>query len=73
MPDHEPGAYIAFYSSDIQERAADGLICKRPKGNTYKIQDDAWALDFYYAHKDDSAADLGPRCPDQHPDVGFRT
>ena len=51
-------AYIAFYSSDIQERAADGLICKRPKGNTYKIQDDAWALDFYYAHKDDSAADL---------------
>ena len=51
-------AYIAFYSSDIQERTADGLICKRPKGNTYKIQDDAWALDFYYAHKDDSAADL---------------
>ena len=51
-------AYIAFYSSDIQERTADGLICKRPKGNTYKIQDDAWALDFYYAHKDDSAAGL---------------
>ena len=38
----------AFYSSDIQERTADGLICKRPAGNTYKIQDDAWALDFYY-------------------------
>ena len=51
-------AYIAFYSNDIQERAADGLICKRPKGNTYKIQDDAWALDFYYAHKDDTAAQL---------------
>ena len=26
-------AYIAFYSSDIQERTADGLICKRPAGN----------------------------------------
>ena len=51
-------SYIAFYSNDIQERTADGLICKRPKGNTYKIQDDGWALDFYYAHKDDSAADL---------------
>ncbi|MDD3368203.1 MAG: tagaturonate reductase [Lachnospiraceae bacterium] len=51
-------AYIAFYSNDIQERTADGMICKRPKGNTYKIQDDAWALDFYYAHKDDSAEDL---------------
>lgn len=51
-------AYIAFYSNDIQERTADGLICKRPAGNTYKIQDDAWALDFYYAHKDDSAAEL---------------
>ena len=51
-------AYIAFYSSDIQERTADGLICKRPAGNTYKIQDDAWALDFYYAHKDDADAQL---------------
>ena len=51
-------AYIAFYSSDIQERTADGLICKRPAGNTYKIQDDAWALDFYYAHKDDTDAQL---------------
>ena len=31
---------------------------RRPAGNTYKIQDDAWALDFYYAHKDDTAAQL---------------
>ena len=45
-------AYIAFYSSDIQERVEDGLICRRPAGNTYKVQDDAWALDFYYEHKD---------------------
>ena len=51
-------AYIAFYSSDIQRRESDGLICVRPKGNEYKIQDDAWALDFYFAHKADSAAEL---------------
>ncbi len=47
-------AYIAFYSNDIQRREADSLICKRPKGNEYRIQDDAWALDFYFAHKDDT-------------------
>lgn len=51
-------AYIAFYSNDIQERTEDGLICKRPKGNTYKVQDDAWALDFYYEHRADSAEEL---------------
>ena len=50
-------AYIAFYSTGIKERAADGLICVRPKGNEYKVQDDAWVLDFYYEHKDaDDAA-----------------
>ena len=51
-------AYIAFFSSDIQERTDKGLVCKRPKGDTYTCSDDGWALDFYYAHKDDSAADL---------------
>ena len=51
-------AYIAFYSNDIQELTDAGLICKRPKGNTYTVSDDRWALEFYYAHKDDSAADL---------------
>ena len=45
-------AYIAFYSSNIQRREEDGLICIRPKGNEYKIQDDGWVLDFYYDHKD---------------------
>ncbi len=63
-------AYIAFYSNDIQERTADGLICKRPAGNTYKIQDDAWALDFYYAHKGRHRCSAGERRSDQHPDVG---
>ncbi len=45
-------AYIAFYSTNLQRREADGLIGKRAAGNEYKIQDDAWALDFYWAHKD---------------------
>ena len=47
-------AYIAFYSNDIQELNDKGLLCKRPKGNTYLISDDHWALEFYYAHKDDT-------------------
>ncbi|MEE3397113.1 MAG: hypothetical protein VZR04_07225, partial [Succiniclasticum sp.] len=29
-----------------------------PAGNEYKVQDDAWVLDFYFAHKDDTAAEL---------------
>ena len=28
-------AYIAFYSNDVQELTDKGLVCKRPKGNTY--------------------------------------
>ena len=51
-------AYIAFYSSDVQELTDKGLVCRRPKGNTYTCSDDRWALEFYWAHKDDSAADL---------------
>ncbi len=51
-------AYIAFYSTNIQRREADGLVCKRPAGNEYKVQDDAWALDFYYENKDASDAAL---------------
>lgn len=44
-------AYIAFYSTDLQRREDDGLIAKRPAGNEYKIQDDGWALDFYWDHR----------------------
>ena len=51
-------AYIAFYSSDVQELTDKGLVCRRPKGNTYTCSDDRWALEFYWAHKDDSDADL---------------
>ncbi len=51
-------AYIAFFSNDIQELNDAGLVCRRPKGNTYTCSDDRWALEFYYAHKDDSVEDL---------------
>ncbi len=51
-------AYIAFYGCFIEEQTAEGLRCKRPAGDTYLIQDDAWALDFYAAHKEDSTAAL---------------
>ncbi|MCR5670979.1 MAG: tagaturonate reductase [Butyrivibrio sp.] len=51
-------AYIAFYSNDIQELTDAGLICKRPKGNTYTVSDDRWALEFFYDHREDSAEDI---------------
>ncbi|MBQ7733601.1 MAG: tagaturonate reductase [Synergistaceae bacterium] len=50
-------AYIAFYSSDIQELNEKGLVCKREK-NAYTISDDRWALEFFFAHKDDSPEQL---------------
>lgn len=51
-------AYIAFYSNDIQELTDAGLVCKRPKGNTYTVSDDRWALEFFYDHRNDSEEDL---------------
>ena len=51
-------AYMAFFSNDIQELNETGLVCRRPKGNTYTCSDDRWALEFYYAHKDDSVEEL---------------
>ena len=51
-------AYIAFYSNDIQELTDAGLICRRPAGNEYTISDDRWVLEFYYEHRDASAAEL---------------
>ena len=50
--------YIAFFSNDIQELNDKGLVCKRAKGNEYVCSDDRWALEFYYAHRDDSAKEL---------------
>ena len=51
-------AYIAFYSNDIQALTDAGLVCKRPAGNEYTVSDDRWVLEFYYAHRNDSAEDL---------------
>lgn len=51
-------AYIAFFSNDIQELTDAGLVCRRPKGNTYVCSDDRWALEFYYDHRNDSAEEL---------------
>jgi len=51
-------AYIAFFSNDIQELNARGLVCRRPAGNVYVCSDDRWALEFYWAHKGDSAEGL---------------
>ena len=47
-------AYIAFFSNDIQELTDQGLVCRRPKGNTYTCSDDRWALEFYWAHRNDT-------------------
>ena len=48
-------AYIAFYSNDIQALTDSGLVCRRAKGNEYTVSDDRWALEFYWAHRNDSA------------------
>ncbi len=51
-------AYIAFYSNELVRREADALVAKRPAGNEYRIQDDDWALDFYWEHRGEDAAVL---------------
>ncbi len=51
-------AYMAFYSSDIQELTDAGLVCRRPKGNTYTVSDDRFVLEFYYDHRNDDAKTL---------------
>ena len=51
-------AYIAFFSNDIQELTDAGLVCRRPKGNTYVCSDDRWALEFYWEHRGDTPAEL---------------
>ena len=51
-------AYIAFYTSDIQELNEKGLVCRRPKGNEYTVSDDRPVLEFYWAHRNDTAEEL---------------
>lgn len=47
-------AYLAFYSSSIRELTEEGLVCVRPAGNEYIVNDDRWVLEFYDAHKNDT-------------------
>ncbi len=51
-------SYIAFFSHDIQDLTADGLVCRRPAGDTYICMDDRWVLEFYHAHRHDTPAQL---------------
>lgn len=51
-------ACIAFYTSDIQELNEKGLVCRRPKGDTYVCSDDRWVLEFYWDHRNDSLEEL---------------
>ncbi len=51
-------AYMAFFSNDIQALNERGLVCCRAKGDTYLCSDDRWVLEFYYAHKEDTAEEL---------------
>ena len=51
-------AYIAFYSNDVQELNEKGLVCRRPKGNDYTVNDDRDVLEFYWAHRKDTEEEL---------------
>lgn len=51
-------AYIAFFSSDVQELNDRGLVCRRPLGNCYTCSDDRWVLEFYWDHRGDSVQQL---------------
>lgn len=51
-------AYMAFFSTDIQELNERGLVCRRPLGNTYVCSDDRFVLEFYYEHREDDAKAL---------------
>lgn len=48
--------YIAFYRGN--ELTDAGLKAIRPNGDSYTISDGRSVLEFYLAHKDDSARDL---------------
>ncbi len=50
--------YLAFYSSGIQALNDRGLVCTRPGGGEYVCDDDRFVLEFFCAHKSDSAAGL---------------
>ena len=51
-------AYVAFYSSEPQALTEQGLICRRPKGNEYTVNDDRSVLEFYWQHRNESPEEL---------------
>lgn len=51
-------AYIAFFSNDVHELSSNGLLCRRPKGNTYLCVDDRWVLEFFWEHRNDTEEKL---------------
>lgn len=51
-------AYMAFFSNNIQALTAEGLLCRREKGNDYLCVDDRRVLEFYWAHRNDTPEQL---------------
>ncbi len=49
-------AYIAFYHN-AKERG-DGCLVGHRGEDIYQVRDDAWVLDFYYEHRNDSAEEI---------------
>lgn len=46
-------ACIAFYTSQIRELTATGLLCRRSDGDFYTCFDDRRVLEFFYSHRKD--------------------
>lgn len=51
-------ALVAFYTQEFVGIDGDGLHLKRADGTVYTVQDDAYVLDFYAAHREDVDEDL---------------
>ena len=51
-------AYLAFYTSHIQELTATGLLCRRPNGDFYTCCDDRWILEFFFSYRNAPPAQL---------------
>ena len=50
--------YLAFFTSNVKELNDKGLVCSRSDGTEYVCSDDREALEMFFAHKDDTAAQL---------------
>ncbi len=50
--------YIAFYSNNILKLNENGLVCRRPDGCEYTVQDEQNILEFYYKHRNSTEEEL---------------